>query len=456
MIIATHRVTRRRLSALLAATVMALPCCANPAWAAVPSEPAASDSTAIDTSIRRVWPELDALYRDLHANPELGFQERRTAALLAAKMRALGFTVTEGVGGTGIVALFRNGPGPTVMVRTELDALPMQEKTGLPYASQVQATGVDGAKTFVAHSCGHDNHMAWWLGTAEALLAMKGRWHGTLMFVGQPSEENVRGAKAMLADGLFTRFPRPDYVFAAHVGSAPVGTVSVKDGVVSSNSDSADVIFHGRGAHGSMPSASIDPVVMGAHFVTDVQSVISRQKDAGTFGVVTVGSFQAGTVGNIIPDTAVLKLSLRSFSPEVRALLRDGVTRTANAVAAMAAAPAPEIKWGGGTSAVTNDHALVEKVGAALRTGDTADRIEMVPASVPGWSASEDFSAFVEAGVPGVYFSIGGYDPAVIAAYQAKGEPVPTNHSPFFAPDHDKAIPTGIRTLAIAVLAVAG
>ncbi|MDH7974503.1 amidohydrolase [Sphingomonas sp. AR_OL41] len=441
------------MKALSLSIPTALLCCASSAYAAAPATPAAA---AIEASIRHDWPALDALYKDLHANPELGFQERRTAALLAAKMRALGFTVTEGVGGTGIVALYRNGTGPVVMVRTELDALPMQEKTGLPYASQVQATGADGSKSFVAHSCGHDNHMAWWLGTAEALLALKDRWHGTLMFIGQPSEETVQGAKAMIADGLFTRFPKPDYAFAAHIGSAPAGTVSVKDGVVSSNSDAAEVIFHGRGAHGSMPSASIDPIVMGAHFVSDVQSVISRQKEAGTFGVVTVGSFQSGTVGNIIPDTATLKLSLRSFAPDVRALLRDGVTRTANAVAAMAAAPAPEIKWRTGTSAVVNDHALVDKVGAALRAGDTTDSIELVPATVPGWSASEDFSAFVEAGVPGVYFSIGGYDPAVIKAYEAKGEPVPTNHSPYFAPDHDKAIPTGIRTLTLAVLAVAG
>lgn len=446
----------RSLSAAMALLYCATSASAAPVALAAPAKSGAPAGPAIEASIRHDWAELDALYQDLHANPELGFQEKRTAALLAAKMRALGFTVTEGVGGTGIVALYRNGAGPVVMVRTELDALPMQEKTGLPYASQIQATGADGTKTFVAHSCGHDNHMAWWLGTAKALLAMKDRWHGTLMFIGQPSEETVRGAKAMLADGLFTRFPKPDYAFAAHVGSAPVGTVSVKDGVVSSNSDAAEVIFHGRGAHGSMPSASIDPVVMGAHFVSDVQTVISRQKDAGTFGVITVGSFQAGSVGNIIPDTAVLRLSVRSFTPEVRGLLRDGVTRTANAVAAMAAAPAPEVKWGGGTSAVTNDHALVDKVGAMLRAGDSTDTIEMVPATVPGWSASEDFSAFVEAGVPGVYISIGGYDPAVIAAYKAKGEPVPTNHSPYFAPDHAKAIPTGIRALTLAVLAVAG
>jgi len=423
--------------------------CATPALAQSPA------SATIDATIKQHWAELDALYKDIHAHPELAFDEHRTAALLAQKMRALGFTVTEGVGKTGIVAIYHNGEGPVVMVRTELDALPMQEKTGLPFASTVQTSGADGKPTFVAHSCGHDNHMAWWLGTAEALLAMKDRWHGTLMFVGQPAEEIVEGAKAMIEDGLFKRFTKPDFAFAAHVGNAPTDTVAIKDGVVSSNSDTVEVIFHGRGAHGSMPSESIDPIVMGAHFVSDVQTVISRQKDAGVFGVITVGSFQSGTVANIIPDTADLQLSLRSFTPEVRKLLLDGVKRTAEASAAMAMAPAPEVKWLHGTGAVNNDHALVAKVGAKLTAEDRQDAFTVVPASEPGWSASEDFSAFVDAGVPSVYFSIGGYDPAVIADDKAKGVPVPTNHSPFFAPDHDKAIPTGIRTLTLAVLAVA-
>jgi hippurate hydrolase len=407
---------------------------------------------AIDHELDKDYPALDALYRDLHSHPELGFHETRTAALLAAQMRKLGFTVTEKVGGTGVVALYHNGPGPIVLVRTELDALPMEDKSGLPYASHVQAD-YDGKPTFVAHSCGHDNHMAWWIGTAEALLALKDRWHGTLMFIAQPSEETVQGARAMLADGLFTRFPKPDYGFAAHVGSAEVGTVGIKDGVVTSNSDGLEILFKGRGGHGSMPSETIDPIVMGAHFVDDVQTVISREKNAGTFGVVTVGSFQSGSAGNIIPDEAKLKLSLRSFSPAVRQLLLDGVARTANAVAMMARAPAPIIKHESGTSAVINDHALVERT-AAILSAAKGDTIHLTPASEPGWSASEDFSAFVEAGVPSVYLSIGGYDANTIADYHRRGLPVPTNHSPYFAPDHEKAIRTGVRTLTLAVLAV--
>ncbi len=412
----------------------------------------AEDRVRIDAQIDRDYPALDALYRDLHSHPELGLQETRTAALLAQKMKALGFAVTEKVGGTGVVAIYRNGAGPTVMVRTELDGLPMEEKTGLPYASRAQ-TMFDGKSTFVAQSCGHDVHMAAWVGTAQALLAMKAQWKGTLMFVAQPAEEQLKGARAMLDAGLFTRFAKPDYGFAAHVGSGETGTVLVKDGVTSSNSDSVQITFKGRGGHGSMPSATIDPIVMGAHFVSDVQTVISRQKDANAFGVVTVGSFQAGTVGNIIPDQAVLKLSLRSFDKDVRQGLLDGVKRTADASAAMAAAPAPEVKWLYGTAAVVNDHALAERAATAL-TAAGGDRVTWLPASAPGWSASEDWSAFVDAGVPSVYFTIGGYDAKRLAGYKTRGDAVPSNHSPFFAPDHDPAIRTGIRTLALAVLMV--
>lgn len=423
----------------------------GPAWADPAPGPAANRA-AIDAQIEKTYPALDALYRDIHAHPEIGMQEVRTAALLAGKMKAMGFTVTEKVGGTGVVAIYRNGPGPTVMVRTELDGLPMEEKTGLPYASRAQ-TEYEGKTTFVAQSCGHDVHMAAWIGTAQALLAMKSQWKGTLMFIAQPAEEQLKGAKAMLDDGLFTRFAKPDYGFAAHVGSGETGTVLIKDGVTSSNSDSLQITFKGRGGHGSMPSATIDPIVMGAHFVTDVQAVISRQKDANAFGVVTVGAFQAGTVGNIIPDTATLKLSLRSFDKDVRQLLLDGVKRTAEASAAMSMAPVPEVKWLYGTAAVFNDHALAERAAAELKAAG-GDRVTYVPATAPGWSASEDWSAFVDAGVPSVYFTIGGYDAATLAAFKAKGEAVPSNHSPFFAPDHDKAIRTGIRTLTLAVLMV--
>lgn len=429
---------------------MAALLCASGAQAMAP----AAARAAVDASLDRGYPALAALREDIHAHPELGFHETRTAALLAARMRALGFTVTEKVGGTGLVALLKNGAGPTVLVRTEMDALPMEEKTGLPFASHVQAP-FNGGTSFVDHACGHDTHMAAWVGAAEALVANKGAWAGTLMFVAQPSEETVGGARAMIADGLFTRFPKPDYGFAAHVGNGPAGTVTVKDGAATSNSDAVEIDFKGRGAHGSMPSLSIDPIVEAAHFVTDVQTVVSRQKDAGTFGVVTVGSFQAGSVGNIIPDHATLKLTVRSFTPEVRQLLLAGIERTARAAADMAMAPAPDIRKPGGTGAVVNDHALSTRAAAWLeQAGDGT--VVFVPATAPGWSASEDYSAFIEAGVPSVYFSIGGYAPARLADYARRGEPAPTNHSPFFAPDEEPSIRTNARTLALATLMVLG
>jgi hippurate hydrolase len=328
-----------------------------------------------------------------------------------------------------VVGVLRNGPGPVVMLRTELDALPMEEKTGLPYASRAQQT-VEGKLTFVDHACGHDSHMAWWVGTAKALAGMKSQWHGTLIMVGQPAEEVVSGAKAMLDDGLYTRFPKPDYAFAAHIGSAPAGEVSVKQGATTSASDSIVITFHGQGAHGSMPDKSIDPIVMGARFVEDVQTVISRQKDPQKFGVVTVGSFHAGTVGNIIPDTAQLALSLRSYEPAVRKLLVDGVGETARAVAQMSHAPAPDVVRIHGTAPVLNDPALAARAAGMLTQALGKDRVTLVPTSEPGWTASEDFSEYTAAGVAQTtFFSVGGYDPAVLAKYKAEGKPVPVNHS---------------------------
>jgi hippurate hydrolase len=411
----------------------------------------------IEASLAKTYPDLESLYKDLHAHPELPFQEKRTAALLAARMRKLGFTVTEQVGKTGIVAIFKNGAGPTVLVRTELDALPVEEKTGLPYASKVQATGADGKTTFVDHACGHDSHMAWWIGTAEALLAMKDQWHGTLLFVAQPAEEIVSGAKAMLADGLFAKFPRPDFGFAAHVGSGQTGTVEVKQGVVTSASDTIQITFKGVGAHGSAPDKGIDPVIEGAQFVNDVQTVISRQKDPQKFGVVTVGSFHAGTVANIISDHADLQLTLRSYDPDVRKVLNDGVVTTANAVAMMAHAPAPDIRHPFAANPVRNDSALGASMAAILKTALGDANVELVPEEQPGWTASEDYSEFVDAGMPhSVYFSVGGYTPETIAKYKVEGKPLPSNHSPFFAPAPEPSIRTGVETLTLAVLSVAG
>ncbi len=429
-------------------------CLAPLSLSAQPSFDVAAAKQKIDAVLDKEYPHLDLLYKDIHAHPEVAMQEVRTAAVLAREMRALGFTVTEHVGNTGVVAIYNNGPGPTVLVRTEIDALPMEEKTGLPYASHAQQI-VNGKNTFVAHMCGHDSHMSWWVGTANALIAMKERWHGTLMFVGQPAEEAIGGAKAMLADGLFTRFPKPDVGFAAHVTIAPINTVIIKDGVVSSASDSVDVVFNGRGAGGSNPHMSIDPIVMGAHFVTDVQTIISREKDPQQFGVVSVGAFQAGTVNNIIPETATLKLTLRSYSPEVRKLLRSGVERTAKAVASMANAPAPTITDVRGTAPMVNDSALVAKSTMVMKSALGEAAVELVPAYVPGSTASDDYSEFINAGVPSVFFDIGGEDPALLADYKARGEPVPENHSPYFKIVPEKAIRTGVTVLTLAVLMVA-
>ncbi len=279
-------------------------CAISPCAFAEPPE------SRLDRLIDGMYPQLESIYRDIHSHPELGFHETRTAAKLAAEMRDIGFEVTEKVGKTGIVALYRNGPGPTVLVRTELDALPMEEKTGLPYASKAKASW-NGRETYVAHSCGHDIHMASWIGTARALVALKGRWKGTLMFIGQPAEEAGGGAKAMLSDGLFKRFPKPDFAFALHTNPSPFGFVGYRVGAITSASDSLEINFKGRGGHGSAPDKTIDPIAIAAHFVTDVQTVVSREKDPAEFGVVTVGSIQGGTARRGSPARHDPQLSSR-------------------------------------------------------------------------------------------------------------------------------------------------
>ena len=321
--------------------------CALTLWPAHAEMDVPALKAAIEKSFEADYPKLDALYKDLHAHPELAFQEVKTAAKLAAEMRALGFEVTEKVGKTGLVAIYNNGDGPTIMVRTELDALPMEEKTGLDYASQVK-TDWNGKETFVAHSCGHDIHMANWVGTAKTLVGLKDQWNGTLMFIAQPAEEIVQGARAMLEDGLFTRFKKPDFAFALHAGGVPYGNVSYRVGVGSSNVDGLYIKFRGRGGHGAMPQRTIDPVMMAARFIVDVQSVISREKD---------------------PDRIRRRQHRRDperhrrqhhsrrgdaagHHPQLQAggarQMLAGIERTAKAVAAMSDAPAPDIRMDGG------------------------------------------------------------------------------------------------------------
>src|SRR6201996_7213929 len=360
---------------------------------------------SIETSVEADYPKLEVLYKDIHAHPEVAFQEVKTAAKLAAEMRALGFEVTEKVGKTGLVAIYKNGAGPTIMVRTELDALPMEEKTGLPYASRDKQTW-NGRETFVDHSCGHDIHMASWVGTAKTLVGLKDSWHGTLMFIAQPAEETVSGAKAMIADGLFPRFKKPDFGFALHDGPFAYGTLTYRTGVGSSNSDSLDLTFRGKGGHGAAPQRTVDPVMIAARFIVDVQSVISREKDPTEFGVFSIGAIHGGTAENIIPDDVLLRGRIRPFKPEVRTKMLAGIERTAKAAAAMSDAPAPDIKITEGAKAGTNDPGGVATAATAVKAA-FGDKFRSSPPLTP----SEDFSEFVNAGGPSRFFNIGVYEP---------------------------------------------
>jgi hippurate hydrolase len=420
--------------------------CALAFWPAHAEMDVPALKASIEKSFEADYPKLDALYKDLHAHPELAFEEVKTAAKLAAEMRELGFEVTEKVGKTGLVAIYKNGDGPTILVRTELDALPMEEKTGLDYASRDKAIW-NGRETFVAHSCGHDIHMANWVGTAKTLVGLKDQWKGTLMFIAQPAEETVEGARAMLADGLFTRFKKPDFAFALHSGGVPYGNVNYRVGIGSSNVDGLYIKFQGRGGHGAMPQRTIDPVMMAARFIVDVQSVISREKDPTEFGLVTIGAVHSGTAGNIIPDEARLLGTIRSYKPEVRAKMLAGIERTAKAVAAMADAPAPEIKMGVGTTAVINDPAVVATAEKVLKVA-FGDKLRLTPAN----TTSEDFSEFAGAGVPSMMFNIGVYEPERWMAANKSGTPLAGNHSPQFAPVPKPTIQTGIVAMTLAVL----
>jgi amidohydrolase len=402
----------------------------------------------IDKLISDGYASVEALYKDIHAHPELGHEEVNTAKKLAKAMRELGFDVTEGVGKTGVVAMLRNGAGPTIMVRTELDALPMEEKTGLPYASKVKAM-YGGKETFVAHSCGHDLHMAAWVGTAKTLVGLKDRWRGTLMFIAQPAEETLSGAKPTLADGLFTRFGKPDVAFALHAWAMAHGEIGLNSGPVLTGSDAFEARFFGRGAHGSAPDKSIDPILMASRFVVDVQGIVSREKDPFQFGVFTIGSIQGGTAGNIIPDAVDLRGTIRSLDKTVRSKLHEGIRRTAKATASMAAAPEPDVKIIPGVDSVVNDAAVVDRTEAILKLAFDPAKVKRMPPATP----TDDFAEFVSAGVPAMFFFIGVLDPKEVeASRQPGGKPLPINHSPFFAPVPKPSLETGIKAMSLAVL----
>ena len=408
-----------------------------------------SAQTPASEEVEAVYPDAHALYLELHQNPELSAHEVQTAAKLAARLRALGYDVTEHVGGTGIVAILRNGAGPTVMLRTELDALPVEEKTGLAYASKVHAKDDAGHEVPVMHACGHDLHMAAILGTATIMVHSKDSWHGTLMLIGQPAEETIGGAKGMLGDGLLKRFPKPDVAVAMHVGNVlPAGTVGITPGVFNTNADSLRITIYGKGGHGAAPHTAIDPIVIAARTILTLQTIASREVKPGEMAIVTVGYMQAGTKNNIIPDQAELGLTVRTNKPEVRQQVLAAIARITKAEAEAAGAPrAPAIDHYEGADLVYNDPALAQRLRGALESALGKDKV----VTQEPITASEDFSYFVEQGIPGFYFTLGGADPEKLAQAKAAGTMLPSNHSPLFAPDVDPALHTGIAA-EVAVL----
>jgi amidohydrolase len=396
-----------------------------------------------------IYADARALYLDVHQNPELSSQEIQTAAKLAGRLRDLGFTVTEHVGGTGVVAILKNGAGPAVMLRTELDGLPVEEKTGLAYASKVRSKDDAGRDVSVMHACGHDVHMASLFGTAAVMARSKDTWHGTLILIGQPAEETITGAKRMIEDGLMTRFPKPDVALALHVGNElPAGKVGLGPGYRFSNADSLRITIYGKGGHGSMPNSTIDPIVIAARTVVALQTIVAREVKPGEVAVVTIGYIQAGTKNNIIPDQAELGLTVRSYKPEVRKQVLAAIERITKAEATAAGAPRePKIEHYEATDAVYNDPALSRRLEGVLESSLGKDNVVVED---PGM-ASEDFSFLTAQGVPSFYFSLGGANPAKYAEAKAAGTNLPSNHSSLFAPDVDPTLHTGIES-EVAVL----
>ncbi len=409
----------------------------------------AQSTTTLSAEVDAVYPQSEALYLDLHRNPELSRHEQHTAAKLAAGLRGLGYTVATGVGGTGVVGILKNGDGPVVMLRTELDALPVEEKTGLPFASVVRTKDDKGADVGVMQACGHDIHMASWMGTARIMAETRARWRGTLMLIGQPAEEEGAGAKAMLADGLFTRFPRPDYALAVHDDARdPAGVIGFHSGPILSNVNSVKITIFGRGGHGARPESTVDPIVIAARTVLALQTIVSRENSPFDPAVVTVGSIHGGTRPNIIPGEVTLELSVRSLSEEVRDHLLRSIDRITKAEAAAAGAPRePLIEGSEGGYALVNDPALTQRVAAALqREMGSKQVIDMPPEMV-----SEDFSEFQRAGVPTLMLRIGAVNQVKYDAALKSGDVLPSLHSALFAPDREPTIKAAVAAEVIAL-----
>ena len=412
-------------------------------------------AATLSEAIHGDMPQLMTLYRDLHANPELSMQEVRTPAKLAAEVRKLGFDVTEHVGKTGVVAVMKNGPGPVLLIRADMDALPVQEQTGLPFASKAVGKLPDGTPTPVMHACGHDTHITTWLGTARRLSAMKDQWSGTVVMVLQPGEEVGAGANGMLADGLFTRFPKPDYLLAFHdSASLPAGVIGITPGYALANIDTVDLVVKGVGGHGAYPQTTKDPIVLASRIVTALQTLVSREKNPLDPAVVTVGSFHAGTKHNIIPAEAKLQLTVRSYTPEVRKLLLDGIQRIARGEAIAAGIPDDKmpvmtVQQPAG-NATFNTEQLSSHLTALFGNHFGKDRVvETKPIM-----ASEDFGEYWRAdkSKQSTIFWVGGVPKAKWDAVGGDETKLPSLHSAFWAPEAETVISTATEAMTVAAL----
>ena len=397
------------------------------------------------------------LYKNLHGNPELSLQEEKSAAKMAKELEKLGFEVTAKVGGTGVVGVLKNGKGPTVLVRTDLDALPVVEQTGVPYASQVKVRDKMGREVGVMHACGHDVHMTSWVGTARVLTAMKDKWQGTLVFIAQPAEEIGKGARMMLEDGLYKRFPKPDVCLALHCDSLlEVGHINYSDGLAMANVDTLDVLVKGKGGHGAAPHTTIDPIVLSARIIIDLQTIISRERNPVEPAVITVGSIHGGTKHNIIPNEVRLQITVRTTTDAMRKHVLEGIERVCKAAAMGARAPEPEIKYYPDefTPKLVNDGKLTRKTIALFKEVLGEDKIHERPVTMGG----EDFSRYANNGeIPIFMYFLGTIDAdRVAAAKRDGGKPLPSMHSDSFYPIPEPSIATGVKTMSLAVLNLMG
>ncbi|WP_168788718.1 M20 family metallopeptidase [Paraburkholderia aromaticivorans] len=402
--------------------------------------------TALNGRVDKLLPELEAVYKDLHQHPELSMQEERTARLAADYLAAHGFEVTRDVGVTGVVGVLRNGEGPTVMLRADMDALPVTEATGLPYASTVTARDEDGVEVGVAHACGHDLHVTWLMGAARLLAENRQSWKGTVLAVFQPGEEVGRGAQSMMDDGMADRFPKPDIILGQHVMVGEAGTVGYRSGTILSAGDSLKVKLFGRGSHGSQPQTSIDPVIMAASTTMRLQTIVSREIAPSDSAVLTIGALQAGTKENIIPDDATLKLNMRTYDEDVREYMLSAIRRICCAECVASNAPRePEFTTLSSYPMTENDKEATGRVATAFEAQFGERAFETPPAA-----ASEDFSVFGRRwNAPYVFWIVGGTDPKVYAKAKAekKLNLIPSNHSPKYAPTLDPTMKTGLLAM---------